>query len=104
MGKDLERDHDKAGTDGAAFASAKAKVHRHASEINEVREQSKGGEADLKDAIDMVKDVEGRDQRAEDDFDRRILGYGGTRSYYWLHPSSMEAEDDGRGAATLDKR
>ena len=35
--KDLERDHDEAGTDGAAFASAEDKVRRNSSNIYGVR-------------------------------------------------------------------
>ena len=37
LGKELERDQDEARTYGAAFASAEAKVHRHAYNIYGVR-------------------------------------------------------------------
>ena len=60
VGKDLERDHGEAGTYGDAFASSKAKVRRHASDINGARERSKGDKADWKDAIDRVEAAEGR--------------------------------------------
>ena len=74
----MERNHDKAGTDGAAFASAEAKVRRNTSEIDGVRERSKGDGTDWKDAIDRVDAAEGRqrDRRANDNFDRRMEDLG----------------------------
>ena len=69
--KDLERDQDRVGTAGAAFASAEAKVRRNTSEIDGVRERSKGDGTDWKDAIDRVEAAERRerDWRAEENFD-----------------------------------
>ena len=64
MGKDLERSRDKAGTDGAAFTSAKAKVHSLAYKIDRVRERSKGGKADQRADVNMTDAVAGR-ERAE---------------------------------------
>ena len=52
MEKDLEREHDEARTDRAAFVSAKANVCRLSSEIDGVRERSEGSEFDWKDAVD----------------------------------------------------
>ena len=58
MGKELERARDEAGTTGAALASAEVKVHRLASEIDRVREQSKGDDTNWRAAINRSKDVE----------------------------------------------
>ena len=50
--KEMERDQDKAGMDGAAFASAKAEVCRLTSDIYGVNEMYEGNKADRKDAVD----------------------------------------------------
>ena len=42
LGKEMERSRDKAGTVRAALTSAKAKVHRLASDIDGVMERSEG--------------------------------------------------------------
>ena len=57
----MERDHDKAGTYGAAFASAEAKVRRNASNIYGVRYQYDGEEYYYKDSIDRVEATEVRE-------------------------------------------
>ena len=52
MGMEMERARDEAGNDGAASASAKAKAHRLASDIDGVSEWSEGVEADQRDNVD----------------------------------------------------
>ena len=49
---------------GSALASAKVKVHRTPSDINEVRERSNGGEADQRVATNRSDTTVGR-ERAE---------------------------------------
>ena len=54
---------------GSAFASSKAKLGRLASNIDGVRERSKVGKADQKDAVEREGES---DQRDEDYFDWRM--------------------------------
>ena len=60
MGKELERSRGEAETVGAALASAKAEVHRIASELDGVRERSKGSETNQRASMDRVEDAAGR--------------------------------------------
>ena len=65
----------------AALASANAKVRRIASEIDRVRERSKGDEADWKATTDRVEVAESRKrERAEADRLHDSLGEGETKS------------------------
>ena len=62
LGKELERSMERAGTDGAALASAEANVNRIAFDIDRVREWSKGAEADQRSAIDRSEVAAGRER------------------------------------------
>ena len=65
----------------AALASANAKVRRIASEINRVRERSKGDEADWKATTDRVEVADSRKrERAEADRLHDSLGEAETKS------------------------
>ena len=46
-----------AGMDGAILTSYEAKAHRLASDIERIRERSKGGKSDQRSAIDRDKDA-----------------------------------------------
>ena len=55
--KDLNRSMGEAGMDGAILTSYEAKAHRLASDIERIRERSKGGKSDQRSAIDRDKDA-----------------------------------------------
>ena len=65
LGKKIERYPDEVGRSGAAFASTKADLCSIDSNINGVREQSEGGEADWKGDVDRgrVGEEEGSEVR-----------------------------------------
>ena len=63
---------------GSALASAKVKVHRTPSDINEVRERSNGGEADQRVATNRSDTTVGR-ERAE--AERMCDSLGGQRDW-----------------------
>ena len=60
--KELYRSKDKAGTDRAILTSAETKTHRLASNIDGVRERSKGVEANQRDSVDREDSTSGRER------------------------------------------
>ena len=117
---------------GQTGPSSEAEVRRIASNLDGVREWSKGGNADCRDAINRVKAAEGRKRnkakrlcnslwdaeaqrysiiaeiqglrRHKHDFDWRILGYRGTRGYNQSRPILTAEVDEGRQDDALEKQ
>ena len=69
---EMERSWYQVVTDRAIFSSANAKVHRISSNIDGVRERSKGYNTNKRDAVDWDKDTEER-ERAKDERLHNIL-------------------------------
>ena len=62
MGKDMDRDRDEAVTTGSTLASAKAKVHRLTSKLDEVRKRYKGSKTNHRDSADRANAAAGRER------------------------------------------
>ena len=59
LGKNMERNRDEAGTEGAALAPSEDNAHSIA---YEVRERSEGGEDDQRASVNRAKDAVGRER------------------------------------------